>query len=99
MVHQWSSCSDVGILKSSFALSCMSVIILFQYDNKLPFTVIEFTLGINFFLILLNFFFHLLPLTVNVPQVVYAKTDIKAGSKGITAFIIEKGMPGYFHQS
>ncbi|XP_028127008.1 isovaleryl-CoA dehydrogenase, mitochondrial isoform X3 [Camellia sinensis] len=26
--------------------------------------------------------------------VVYAKTDIAAGSKGITAFIIEKGMPG-----
>uniref|UniRef100_M8CD46 Isovaleryl-CoA dehydrogenase, mitochondrial n=1 Tax=Aegilops tauschii TaxID=37682 RepID=M8CD46_AEGTA len=26
--------------------------------------------------------------------VVYAKTDITAGSKGITAFIIEKGMPG-----
>lgn len=95
MVHQWSSCSDVGILKNSFALSCISVII----DNKLPFTVIEFTLGINFFLILVNFFFHLLLLTINVPQVVYAKTDIKAGSKGITAFIIEKGMPGYFHQS
>ncbi|KAF6134666.1 hypothetical protein GIB67_002067 [Kingdonia uniflora] len=28
--------------------------------------------------------------------VVYAKTDIAAGSKGITAFIIEKGMPGMF---
>jgi hypothetical protein len=28
-------------------------------------------------------------------QVVYAKTDLAAGSKGITAFIIEKGMPGY----
>lgn len=28
-------------------------------------------------------------------QVIYAKTDITAGSKGITAFIIEKGMPGY----
>ncbi|CAK9174402.1 unnamed protein product [Ilex paraguariensis] len=27
--------------------------------------------------------------------VVYAKTDIAAGSKGITAFIIEKGMPGF----
>ncbi|KAL1361639.1 hypothetical protein HN51_009983 [Arachis hypogaea] len=27
--------------------------------------------------------------------VVYAKTDTKAGSKGITAFIIEKGMPGF----
>ncbi|PWZ08241.1 Isovaleryl-CoA dehydrogenase, mitochondrial [Zea mays] len=27
--------------------------------------------------------------------VVYAKTDLTAGSKGITAFIIEKGMPGY----
>ncbi|MGV2929781.1 isovaleryl-CoA dehydrogenase [Vreelandella venusta] len=27
--------------------------------------------------------------------VVYAKTDPKAGSKGITAFIIEKGMPGF----
>ncbi|KAL8170221.1 hypothetical protein V2J09_022025 [Rumex salicifolius] len=27
--------------------------------------------------------------------VVYAKTDIKAHSKGITAFIIEKGMPGF----
>ncbi|KAF9587994.1 hypothetical protein IFM89_006873 [Coptis chinensis] len=27
--------------------------------------------------------------------VVYAKTDIAAGSKGITAFIIEKGMLGY----
>eukprot|EP00494_Astrolonche_serrata_P034598 UN34867 len=27
--------------------------------------------------------------------VVYAKTDITAGSKGITAFIIEKGMPGF----
>jgi alkylation response protein AidB-like acyl-CoA dehydrogenase len=26
---------------------------------------------------------------------VYAKTDLAAGSKGITAFIIEKGMPGY----
>jgi isovaleryl-CoA dehydrogenase len=28
-------------------------------------------------------------------QVVYAKTDTKAGSKGITAFIIEKGMTGF----
>ena len=27
--------------------------------------------------------------------VVYAKTDIKAGPKGITAFIIEKGMKGF----
>ncbi|XP_034221984.1 isovaleryl-CoA dehydrogenase, mitochondrial isoform X3 [Prunus dulcis] len=27
--------------------------------------------------------------------VVYAKTDITAGSKGITAFIIEKGTPGF----
>ncbi|HAT4684343.1 TPA: isovaleryl-CoA dehydrogenase [Legionella pneumophila subsp. pneumophila] len=27
--------------------------------------------------------------------VVYAKTDKQAGSKGITAFIIEKGMPGF----
>ncbi|CAL9118312.1 unnamed protein product [Musa textilis] len=27
--------------------------------------------------------------------VVYAKTDTSAGSKGITAFIIEKGMPGF----
>ncbi|XVE59796.1 hypothetical protein DITRI_Ditri05aG0075600 [Diplodiscus trichospermus] len=27
--------------------------------------------------------------------VVYAKTDVTAGSKGITAFIIEKGMPGF----
>ncbi|KAL6003361.1 hypothetical protein ACLOJK_023584, partial [Asimina triloba] len=30
-----------------------------------------------------------------VKQVVYAKTDIAAGSKGITAFIIEKGMMGF----
>ncbi|KAF9675226.1 hypothetical protein SADUNF_Sadunf09G0010100 [Salix dunnii] len=28
--------------------------------------------------------------------VVYAKTNVTAGSKGITAFIIEKGMPGSF---
>ncbi len=28
--------------------------------------------------------------------VVYAKTDPDAGSKGITAFIIEKGMPGFY---
>jgi isovaleryl-CoA dehydrogenase len=27
--------------------------------------------------------------------VVYAKTDPEAGSKGITAFIVEKGMPGF----
>ncbi|MEF8712560.1 MAG: isovaleryl-CoA dehydrogenase [Accumulibacter sp.] len=27
--------------------------------------------------------------------VVYAKTDREAGSKGITAFIVEKGMPGF----
>ncbi|XP_016460768.1 2-methylacyl-CoA dehydrogenase, mitochondrial isoform X2 [Nicotiana tabacum] len=27
--------------------------------------------------------------------IVYAKTDTTAGSKGITAFIIEKGMPGF----
>ncbi|KAJ6904658.1 hypothetical protein NC652_022624 [Populus alba x Populus x berolinensis] len=27
--------------------------------------------------------------------VVYAKTNVTAGSKGITAFIIEKGMPGF----
>ena len=27
--------------------------------------------------------------------IVYAKTDLEAGSKGITAFIIEKGMPGF----
>lgn len=29
--------------------------------------------------------------------VVYAKTNVTAGSKGITAFIIEKGMPGYLN--
>lgn len=29
--------------------------------------------------------------------VVYAKTDINAGPKGITAFIIEKGMKGFSH--
>ncbi|KAK1270071.1 hypothetical protein QJS04_geneDACA019696 [Acorus gramineus] len=28
-------------------------------------------------------------------KVVYSKTDVAAGSKGITAFIIEKGMPGF----
>ena len=37
--------------------------------------------------------------TTNGPDadvlVVYAKTDPKAGSKGITAFIIEKNMPGF----
>ena len=27
--------------------------------------------------------------------VVYAKTDLAAGAKGITAFIVEKGMPGF----
>ncbi len=27
--------------------------------------------------------------------VVYAKTDIEAGPKGITAFLVEKGMPGF----
>ncbi len=27
--------------------------------------------------------------------VVYAKTDVQAGPKGITAFLIEKGMPGF----
>lgn len=32
---------------------------------------------------------------VRFNQVVYAKTDMAAHSKGITAFIIEKGMPGY----
>ena len=31
--------------------------------------------------------------------VVYAKTDINAGPKGITAFIIEKGMKGFSHGS
>jgi len=27
--------------------------------------------------------------------VVYAKTDLQAGSKGITVFVVEKGMPGF----
>ncbi len=27
--------------------------------------------------------------------VVYAKTDVEAGSRGITAFLVEKGMPGF----
>ncbi len=31
--------------------------------------------------------------------VVYAKTDIEAGPKGMTAFIIEKGMKGFTHGS
>ncbi len=31
--------------------------------------------------------------------VVYAKTDINAGPKGITAFLIEKDMPGFSHGS
>ena len=31
--------------------------------------------------------------------VVYAKTDINAGAKGMTAFIIEKGMQGFSHGS
>ncbi|OUY08949.1 isovaleryl-CoA dehydrogenase [Acinetobacter populi] len=29
--------------------------------------------------------------------VVYAKTDLKAGNKGITAFLVEKGMAGFSH--
>ena len=29
--------------------------------------------------------------------VVYAKTDLNAGAKGMTAFIVEKGMPGFSH--
>ncbi|XP_057953548.1 isovaleryl-CoA dehydrogenase, mitochondrial isoform X2 [Malania oleifera] len=33
--------------------------------------------------------------TIAQTLVVYAKTDVKANSKGITAFIIEKGMPGF----
>lgn len=33
--------------------------------------------------------------SVRLDQVVYAKTDMAARSKGITAFIIEKGIPGY----
>lgn len=32
---------------------------------------------------------------LRLEQVVYAKTDMAAHSKGITAFIIEKDMPGY----
>ena len=28
--------------------------------------------------------------------IVYAKTDMDAGSRGITAFIVEKGFPGFF---
>ena len=31
--------------------------------------------------------------------VVYAKTDLNAGAKGMTAFIVEKGMPGFSHGS
>ena len=27
--------------------------------------------------------------------VVYAKTDVNAGARGISTFIIEKGMPGF----
>lgn len=34
-------------------------------------------------------------LLLRLDQVVYAKTDMAAHSKGITAFIIEKDMPGY----
>jgi len=29
--------------------------------------------------------------------VVYAKTDLAAGAKGMTAFLVEKGMPGFTH--
>lgn len=31
--------------------------------------------------------------------VVYAKTDLSAGAQGMTAFLIEKGMPGFSHGS
>ncbi|MCB1916633.1 MAG: acyl-CoA dehydrogenase family protein, partial [Rhodocyclaceae bacterium] len=31
--------------------------------------------------------------------VVYAKTDLAAGPKGITAFLIERGMKGFTHGS
>ena len=31
--------------------------------------------------------------------VVYAKTDLNAGAKGVTAFIVEKGMQGFTHGS
>ena len=31
--------------------------------------------------------------------VVYAKTDLQAGAKGMTAFLIEKTMPGFSHGS
>ena len=29
--------------------------------------------------------------------VVYAKTDLQAGAKGMTAFLVEKNMPGFSH--
>lgn len=38
---------------------------------------------------------YISPRNYNLYKIVYAKTDMAAGSKGITAFIIEKGMAGY----
>ncbi|KAL0390132.1 UNVERIFIED_CONTAM: Isovaleryl-CoA dehydrogenase, mitochondrial [Sesamum calycinum] len=50
----------------------------------------------HFTLLWLTCFNHItVSLLLRLDQVVYAKTDMTARSKGITAFIIEKDMPGF----
>lgn len=75
MVHQRSSCSNIGI-----SFGCLSVLFLILFMYYMQTFIFDPFVRSDMF---------------RLGQVVYAKTDITAGSKGITAFIIEKGMPGY----
>ncbi|RRT84767.1 hypothetical protein B296_00004968 [Ensete ventricosum] len=78
-----------------------------KYLLKLAYVNSTFPVSVLFTLLCLNVKLisgeHVGALAMSEPNgnklVVYAKTDISAGSKGITAFIIEKGMPGYLQFS
>ncbi|RZR89816.1 hypothetical protein BHM03_00017607, partial [Ensete ventricosum] len=78
-----------------------------KYLPKLAYVNSTFPVSVLFTLLCLNVKLisgeHVGALAMSEPNgnklVVYAKTDISAGSKGITAFIIEKGMPGYLQFS
>ncbi|RWW23005.1 hypothetical protein GW17_00012764 [Ensete ventricosum] len=107
----WDLCTKAEVFAEGFFHHLLSLLafplnVVVNLEN-LAYVNSTFPVSVLFTLLCLNVKLisgeHVGALAMSEPNgnklVVYAKTDISAGSKGITAFIIEKGMPGYLQFS
>ncbi|RWW88758.1 hypothetical protein BHE74_00002353 [Ensete ventricosum] len=111
MGEAWDLCTKAEVFAEGFFHHLLSLLafplnVVVNLEN-LAYVNSTFPVSVLFTLLCLNVKLisgeHVGALAMSEPNgnklVVYAKTDISAGSKGITAFIIEKGMPGYLQFS